>query len=301
MIKPPAQSHSISKSPKKGQEEGKAARPALRKDLQKLESEAHRLFVSIPSLPPGDLTPAIKLAQRLGGYAFLIRGACATTFLAANNIQPLPGGRGRIDAEGKGRRAHFRQLATVAGVSRKTLETDARIYETFFKEGVDSKTGDARFLTLSRELFVVALAAPDPWVAVQVALEHAGEPGYGRRQLRQHIRELLEQSGSTPPLARKRTPTRWTMTPEAKRVLAELQELSSREPAVIITEALLRYRKTMKRSCGPENSGRTSDAATPNGGAALDDSTGSTSHSRASHHESGPLLPAQPTLFPPTC
>lgn len=300
MSQSPTVRPSTSRSTKRCQpqkEKGKCV--PIRKDCQRLESVVHRLFISIPKLPSDELSPVLKLAKRLGGYAFLIRGACTKMFLAANDVKPLPGGRGRVDAEGKGRRAQLRQLAAEAGVSRKTLETDARIYETFFKDRVDSKTGDARILTLSREMFVVALAAPDPGAAVQVALEHAGEPGYGRRQLRQHVRELLERAGVTIPPTRKPVSPPWTLPPEAEQALAELQELSSLEPSAVIAEALLRYRKILKRSRRPENSDQASGAARLNADATAGNTTAASSRRRSSTHPEfrTPSL-EQPTLFP---
>ena len=299
MNQSPVRKPSVSRFTKKGQaqqEKGKCV--PLRKDYQRVESVVHHLFTSIPNLSSDELTPVMKLAKRLGGYAFLIRGACASKFLAANDVKPLPGGRGRVDVEGRGRRAQFRRLATEAGVSRKTLETDARIYETFFKDQVNSKTGDARVLTLSREMYVVALAAPDPGSAIQVALAHAGEPGYGRRQLRQHVRECLEREGLSTRIRKRAAPSPWSLPPEAEHALAELQELSSLEPSAIVTEALIRYRKTLKRCRASENSDRTPDVARLNDNATSGDSTAASSHSRSpTHHEASSVSLEQPTLF----
>ena len=69
-------------------------------------------------------------AEQLANFAFLVRGECASE-LRQRSIK-LPGGRGKKDTVGRGLQSQMEDLARKVGTGRKTLETDARIKDTFF-------------------------------------------------------------------------------------------------------------------------------------------------------------------------
>lgn len=199
-----------------------------------------------------ELITTASYAERLGVKAFLLRGACTLKLLASDEAQPLPGGRHRIDEEGKGRQAQLSKLAARIGVTSKTLRTDARIYDISFKDNQTGKTRNARVLSLPREIFVIALSAPDPQTAIEFALEQTRQQPFGRQQFREYIQGINYVDGSasqTRALEKeKRIALPRRLSPEAERALVDLQEMSGQKPATILAEALLSYHATLRRN-----------------------------------------------------
>lgn len=219
---------------------------------QQVEAEIDKLFSLIPEMTADELLSVAAYAERLGLKAFLLRGACTYKLLASGDAEPLPGGRNHKDAEGRGRQAQLARLAARIQVTPKTLKTDARIYATFFKNDRRNKTTDARFLTLSREIFVIALSAPEPLAAIETAFIQAGQQPFGRRQFRQYI-QSLNSSNCVGPQTRdlKKTPRLVLprrLSPEAERALVAAQELTGQELATILAHALLSYHETLRRT-----------------------------------------------------
>lgn len=137
---------------------------------------------------------AVK-AQRLERLAFLVRGMCASE-LRRRHPRRLSGGRGKRDSLGLGVQAQMTRLAKEAGVDRRTLETDARIKDTFFP--VISETTFEHMPSLAREYYVVALSAPDPLVALKTAVEMRSEADFTLRQFRAEVRLLKNVTGTSP-------------------------------------------------------------------------------------------------------
>lgn len=129
---------------------------------------------------------AVK-AQRLERFAFLVRGMCASE-LRRRHPQRLSGGRGKRDSLGLGAQAQMTRLAKEAGVDRRTLETDARIKDTFFP--VLDETTLEHMPPLAREYYVVALSAPDPLAALKTAVKMRSEADFTLRQFRAEVRLL---------------------------------------------------------------------------------------------------------------
>jgi hypothetical protein len=86
-------------------------------------------------------------AQRLEKFAFLVRGVCASV-LRQRYPHRLAGGRGKRDQSGLGIQAQMARLAEQIGVDRRTLETDARIKDTFFQTADETTLAHAHTLAL---------------------------------------------------------------------------------------------------------------------------------------------------------
>jgi hypothetical protein len=126
-------------------------------------------------------------AQRLERFAFLVRGMCASELRRRHPLR-LSGGRGKRDRLELGVQAQMTRLAKEAGVDRRTLETDARIKDTFFP--VISETTFGHMPSLAREYYVIALSAPDPLAALKTAVEMRSEADFTLRQFRAEVRLL---------------------------------------------------------------------------------------------------------------
>ncbi len=131
-------------------------------------------------------------ARQLERFAFLIRGMCASV-LRRRYPHRLSGGRGRRDQAGQGIQAQMTRLAEQARVDRKTLETDARINDTFFDDIQESTL--EHIPTLAREYYVIALTAPDPHAAIRLAGERRSDSRYGIAQFRADVHLSKRVSG----------------------------------------------------------------------------------------------------------
>ena len=128
-------------------------------------------------------------ASEIERYAFLLRGACASELRKRVGAR-LAGGRGKRDEAGVGIQSKMECLATGVSVDVTTLRTNTRIYETFFAGRPGEETALARAHSLPREYYVIALAAPDPRAAVELAVAARRVRPYTRRQFRADIRAL---------------------------------------------------------------------------------------------------------------
>ena len=176
-------------------------------------------------------------AQRLERFAFLVRGVCASV-LKQRYPHRLSGGRGKRDQSGLGIQAQMARLAEQIRVDRRTLETDARIKETFFQ--VIDETTLALAHTLAREYYVVALAAPEPQAAIKVALEWRSDRHYTLeafrsyvRDLKRNVRTVVSDSGANPVTA-----LRVSITSDAHQALQELVEAKGQSREEVVAEAI---------------------------------------------------------------
>jgi DNA-binding transcriptional ArsR family regulator len=183
-------------------------------------------------------------AQRLEKFAFLVRGVCASV-LRRRYPHRLSGGRGKRDQSGLGIQAQMAHLAEQIGVDRRTLETDARIKDTFFQT-VDETTL-ALTHTLAREYYVVALAAPEPQAAIKVALEGRSDRHYTLeafrsyvRDLKRNVRAVVSDSG-----ANAVTALRMSISVEAHHALLELVELKGQSREEVLADAILALHRSL--------------------------------------------------------
>jgi hypothetical protein len=184
-------------------------------------------------------------AQRLERFAFLIRGMCAS-IMRQRHQHRLLGGRGRRDILGDGIQAHMSRLAQQAGVDRKTLETDARIKDTFFPE--IKETVLEHIPSLSREHYVIALSAPDPHAAIRMALEKCAEPDYRLREFRADV-QRLKQGGASPIHIPSSTCTISVCVPaEVKQLLTELITATEKTKDEVIAEAIRTLHSSLSKS-----------------------------------------------------
>ena len=190
-----------------------------------------------------------KEAQRLEALAFLVRGMCASV-LRQRCPQRLPGGRGKRDSQGHGIRAKMSRLAEQLGIDRRTLETDARIKDTFFK--VIDKTGLVHIPPLAREHYVIALAAPEPQAAIQIALEKRNDPHYSLEAFRSYVRTLKRNAlPVTHNSEVKKVITLRVLIPvEAQKALLDIIEFSGQSREEVVAEAILNLHRSVIRKRG---------------------------------------------------
>lgn len=151
------------------------------------------LVRQIPNMTEAQLLQMFRCADQLADFAFLMRGACASELRKRSG--KLPGGRGKRDAAGTGIQAQMEELARKVGTGRKTLETDARIKDTFFP--VIDETTLEQMPPLAREYYVIALSAPDPVGAIKSAIERCSESDFTLRRFRLEVR-ILKTSRAAP-------------------------------------------------------------------------------------------------------
>lgn len=156
----------------------------------KLFIQLPELVRHIPQMTDAQILQMLFRAKQLEDFAFLVRGACASE-LRQRSIK-LPGGRGKKDVLGRGLQAQMEDLAKKVETGRKTLETDARIKDTFFP--VIDETTLEQMPPLAREYYVIALSAPDPLASIKTAVDRCSDPGFSLRQFRSEVR-LLKTAG----------------------------------------------------------------------------------------------------------
>jgi hypothetical protein len=152
----------------------------------KLFIQLPELVRHIPQMTEAQILQTLFRAEQLADFAFLVRGACASE-LRQRSIK-LPGGRGKKDTVGRGLQSQMEDLARKVGTGRKTLETDARLKDTFFP--VIDETTLEQMPPLAREYYVIALSAPDPHAAIKTAVDRCSDPHFSLRQFRAEVRLL---------------------------------------------------------------------------------------------------------------
>ena len=157
----------------------------------KLFIQLPELVRHIPQMTEAQILQTLFRAEQLADFAFLVRGACASELRQRSS--KLPGGRGKKDTVGRGLQSQMEDLARKVGTGRKTLETDARIKDTFFP--VIDETTLEQMPLLAREYYVIALSAPDPLAAIKTAVDRCSEPYFSLRQFRSEVR-LIKTSGT---------------------------------------------------------------------------------------------------------
>jgi hypothetical protein len=220
--------------------------------IRKIDTAVRGLFERIPVMTEAQLIDTAVYAERLGRQAYIIRGACVSHLLESRQAR-LPGGRGKRDRARQGKCARMEDLAKRAGIHRRTLEIDARIYETLFANDENSQRGGARTAPLSRELYVIALSAPDPQAAIKEAVQHGDDHLYGRKQFRAYVRELKRayQPQQSTDSSTDFVAVKVRLPPEIGHALSELETWTADSTDQVIAEALRRLHKSYrKRSIG---------------------------------------------------
>lgn len=179
-------------------------------------------------------------AQRHQRVAFLIRAACAYE-LQRRSATRLSGGRGKKDRARIGIQAQMNDLAERLQISLTTLRMDARIYDKFFSP--ITETVLAREHCLAREFYVIALSAPDPRSAIQLAMKCIKDPSFNREQFKQYVRTLKSDDKQNS-LIRKAENIytcllRLHVSQKAKDALDEMTASSGKGKEEIISEAIL--------------------------------------------------------------
>ena len=210
-------------------------------------------------------------ARLLERFAFLIRGMCALV-LRRRYPQRLSGGRGKRDQAGLGIQAQMARLAEQTGVDRRTLETDARISDTFFARM--DETAPEHIPSLAREYYVIALSTPDPHAAIRTAIEKRADSSYGLAQFRADVRHLKRVADITAaPSVTEHTHTfRIRIPVEAGGLLAELVTMSQKTKDEVVAEAIrtLHASLTKRGARKPRITGTRRTPAQPQGDGQLE-------------------------------
>jgi hypothetical protein len=213
--------------------------------FSQMEEGLHKLLAGLPTLTEEQLVKVIANAGRMERYFFLARGMCVLE-LRSRIRERLSGGRGKRDYSGKGIKAQTIQLAEATRVNISTLNTDARICEVFFHDL--SETTLAREPLLPSEYYVIALGAPDPHAAIRIAGKQGSDPHYRRERFKAYVRDLkwtennvaLERCKSSV-LLRAHIPE------EANGLLSELLELTGKDKAQILADAITSLYQAIKK------------------------------------------------------
>jgi hypothetical protein len=197
-----------------------------------------------------------KEAQRLESCVFLVRGMCASV-LRQRYPNRLPGGRGNHDHQGRGVRSQMTRLAEQLGIDRRTLETDARIKDTFFQ--VIDETKLDHIPSLAREYYVVALAAPEPQAAIKVAVEKRADPHYTLEVFRSYVRNLKRNVATVihDSEAKPVTTLRVVIPIQAQQALLELIKFNGQSREEVVAEAIINLHQAVFRK---RNSKRKSES-----------------------------------------
>lgn len=208
--------------------------------IARVEQFAEIITSVLPRIQQMDDARLVQTAINAGyleRFAFVVRGACAAE-LRRRVPTRLAGGRGKQDKDGLGIGSHLARLAEEIGVSVKTLDTDVRIIQLFFKTGETTLVDED---CLCREYYVIALGAPDPIGAIEVAKSKSAEPGYTVQQFRSFVRDL-KRKGSADKAASEQESGRWlrvNVPQEAHQILDDLVRRTGRAKEIIVAEAIL--------------------------------------------------------------
>jgi hypothetical protein len=212
--------------------------------FRRIEEGLCQLLAGLPTLTEEQLVKVIANAGRMEGYFFLARGMCVLE-LRSRVKERLSGGRGKRDRSGKGINAQTIQLAKTTRINISTLNTDARICEVFFTTG--GETTLARESLLPREYYVIALGAPDPHAAIRIAVRQSADPHYRRERFRAYVRGLKQAENISTRSRRKSSVLiRAHIPEEVDSLLSEILELTGKEKAQILAEAITSFHRAIK-------------------------------------------------------
>lgn len=212
--------------------------------FSRMEEGLYKLFAGLPKLTEEQLIQIIANVGRMEGYFFLARGICVLE-LRSRIPERLNGGRGKRDCAGKGINAQTLRLAETTGVNISTLNTDARICEVFFT--TQDQTTLARESLLPREYYVIALGAPDPRAALRTAVKQSADPHYRRERFRAYVRGLKRiENNSTRTRRESSVLLRAHIPKEIDTLLSEILELTGKEKAQILAEAIASFHQAIK-------------------------------------------------------
>lgn len=205
----------------------------------RVEQLADIITSVLPHIQQMDEARLVQTAVNAGyleRFAFIVRGTCAAE-LRRRIPTRLAGGRGKEDEDGLGIGSHLARLAEEIGVSVKTLDTDVRIIQHFFKAGETILVNED---CLCREYYVAALSAPDPLRAIEVAKSRSAESGYTVQQFRSFVRDLKRNGSADGDSGR--DSGRWLrvkVPQQAHLILDDLVQRTRRAKGTVVAEAIL--------------------------------------------------------------
>jgi hypothetical protein len=209
-----------------------------------MDEGLRKLLAGLPTLTEEQLIQIIANAGRMEAYFFLARGMCVLELRGCIK-ERLTGGRDKRDYSGKGINAQTLRLAETTGVNISTLNTDERVCEVFFHDG--SETTLARESLLPREYYVIALGAPDPRAALWIAVTQSANPHYRRERFRAYVRGLKQiENNSTRARRESSVLLRAHIPEEIASLLSEILELTGKEKAQILAEAIASFHQAIK-------------------------------------------------------
>jgi hypothetical protein len=148
-----------------------------------LSDWAERMIAEVPQMSDDKIIETARTACELERQAFRVRGACAAELKRRIRerlrLSPL-----NHEPEDAAVCKQMAKLASELGISPHTLNDDSRIFETFGDRfGVDTE--------LTREHYRLALAAPNPHAAIEMAATKVAEqPNYTTRDFRHDVAQM---------------------------------------------------------------------------------------------------------------
>jgi hypothetical protein len=180
---------------------------------------------ALPTLPDEDVLGIAHTAAQIERAGFVVRGACAHEMKTRMRERALRG----QDDDSIG--AQLSALARDIGVAPSTLDDDSRIFETF----QDDFRGDTELL--DREHYRLALSAPDPHEAIELARTQKDKGTYSTRDYREDVKELKE--GKPAAQVAERCWIHAPISEEANRALHLLCERRNKRPAECLNQIIL--------------------------------------------------------------
>jgi hypothetical protein len=102
---------------------------------------------------------------------------------------------------------------------------------------------------LPREYYVIALGAPDPHTATRIAVQQSADPHYRRERFRAYVRGLKQaENNSTHARREYFVLLRAHIPEEVDSLLSEILELTGKEKAQILAEAIASFHRAIKAS-----------------------------------------------------
>jgi hypothetical protein len=204
-------------------------------NMHTLDEWVNLVLARIPEMSDEQLQLTINAAQEMEKGGFRIRGAA--TAALQQRIRDRSIGMSRQEKADVGTMAdQMGKLAGTLGVDSRTLYTDAKIHETFFAAhaaeaqaqqrvddfmGTPGKIDDVvnfaqetevaqetepvssapvpEAMVLDREYYALALTAPDPQAAIELAFTKFGTPGFSTRQFRHDVDALKAAAANQAP------------------------------------------------------------------------------------------------------
>lgn len=207
--------------------------------VNRLELFADDVIRSLHRCTDQQLEDYLVAANTVEKTGFRIRGAIASV-IRSRIAKRLTGGRSVKDVEEVGIKQQMGKVATKVGVSLRTIEEDAGIYDEFFK-GSSQRTHTANILP--REYYRIARTAPDPKAAIRIAENQVDDPGFTTEAFRAYVGTLTDSGKKQDVVTARKHYVKGFISQEARRAMVALCKKWKCIPEVAIERSLIEAAK----------------------------------------------------------